>query len=402
MQIMEESDQLRFGFDLFDPTKIVPEELVPLTPIGKMTLNRNPVNYFSETEQVMYQPGHIVRGIDFTEDPLLQGRIFSYLDTQLNRNGGPNFEQLPINQPRVPWHNNNRDGAAQFFIPSNIAPYTPNTVNDGYPKQADAGPNGKGFFTAPTRYASGRLVRNVSPTFKDVWSQPRLFYNSLVPAEQQFLVNAIRFETSHVTSAVIKKNVIMQLNRISHDIASRVALALGLQAPSPDPTYYHDNKTTGVGVFGTPLKRLDGLLVGYLSTTNTSKGASSIKSALAASNVDLLVVAERLTADVDMTYSASDATSFDAIVVDPGADALLTSNASETTSTLFPSHRPLQILIDAYRYGKPVGADASVLLAAGITQGPGVFGSSGANVSGSVLEGLRTFKFLNRFPLDKA
>lgn len=128
---MEEEDQLRFGFDLLDPTKIVPEELVPVTKLGKMQLNRNPMNYFAETEQVMvrldlssptsntnlisqFQPGHIVRGVDFTDDPLLQGRLFSYLDTQLNRHGGPNFEQLPINRPRAPIHNNNRDGAGTY------------------------------------------------------------------------------------------------------------------------------------------------------------------------------------------------------------------------------------------------------------------------------------------------
>lgn len=115
-QIMDEEDQLRFGFDLLDPTKIVPEELVPFTPLGKLSLNRNPSNYFAETEQVMFQPGHIVRGIDFTDDPLLQGRIFSYLDTQINRHGGPNFEQIPINRPRVPIHNNNRDGAGKSLL----------------------------------------------------------------------------------------------------------------------------------------------------------------------------------------------------------------------------------------------------------------------------------------------
>ena len=131
---MNEEDQEKFGFDLTDPTKFVPEEVVPVTKLGKMTLNRNPANYFAETEQVMvgarnqarrdltikqFQPGHIVRGIDFTEDPLLQARIFSYLDTQLNRNGGPNFEQLPINRPVVPIHNNNRDGAGNDFQAQN-------------------------------------------------------------------------------------------------------------------------------------------------------------------------------------------------------------------------------------------------------------------------------------------
>jgi catalase len=128
---MNEEDQEKFGFDLMDPTKFVPEEVAAVTKLGKMTLNRNPTNYFAETEQVMvsnlasnigkrayveqFQPGHVVRGIDFSEDPLLQGRIFSYLDTQLNRNGGPNFEQLPINRPVVPIHNNNRDGAGEIF-----------------------------------------------------------------------------------------------------------------------------------------------------------------------------------------------------------------------------------------------------------------------------------------------
>jgi catalase len=125
VQIVDEDQALAFGFDLLDPTKIIPEELAPLQPLGVMQLNENPTNYFAETEQVMFQPGHIVRGIDFTEDPLLQGRIFSYLDTQLNRNGGPNFEQIPINRPRAVVHNNNRDGAQQHLIHKNTHPCKP-------------------------------------------------------------------------------------------------------------------------------------------------------------------------------------------------------------------------------------------------------------------------------------
>jgi catalase len=122
VQVVDEDKALAFGFDLLDPTKIIPEELAPLTKLGVIKLDRNPTNYFAETEQIMFQPGHIVHGIDFSEDPLLQGRLFSYLDTQLNRNGGPNFEQLPINMPRVPIHNNNRDGASQGFIHTNKYP----------------------------------------------------------------------------------------------------------------------------------------------------------------------------------------------------------------------------------------------------------------------------------------
>ncbi|KAK1142367.1 hypothetical protein N8T08_007919 [Aspergillus melleus] len=416
VQIMDEKDQLRFGFDLFDPTKIVPEELVPITPIGKMTLNRNPRNYFAETEQAMFQPGHIVRGIDFTEDPLLQGRLFSYLDTQLNRHGGPNFEQLPINQPRVPIHNNNRDGAGQMFIPLNPNAYTPNTLNKGSPKQANQ-TVGDGFFTAPNRSPSGHLTRSVSPTFRDVWSQPRLFYNSLVPAEQQFLIDAIRFETSNVKSSVVRQNVILQLNRVDNDLARRVARAIGEKEPSPDPTFYHTNTTTNIGAFGHPLKKLEGLKLGFLASAQNSssiKAASELSDALAKSGIDTVVVAERQVDGVDQTYSGSDAIQFDAVVVAPGAEGLFApssftappSNATASVATFFPAGRPLQILVDGFRFGKPVGAlgdGAAALRGAGISasrQGVYVAQSATDAFADSIKNGLRTFKFLDRFARD--
>ena len=247
VQVVDEDKAMAYGFDLLDPTKILPEELAPLQKLGVMKLDRNPSNYFAETEQIMFQPGHIVRGVDFTDDPLLQGRIFSYLDTQLNRHGGPNYEQLPITRPRAPVHNNNRDGAAQMLVHTNTAAYSPNTLNDGYPQQATQ-QRGRGFFTAPRRQASGRLVRELAPTFDDHWTQPRLFYNSLTPAEQQAVVNAMRFETSQLQSAAVRANVLAQLNRVSHDVAARVAAALGLEAPAADPTYYHANRTAGLSI----------------------------------------------------------------------------------------------------------------------------------------------------------
>ncbi|ORY01363.1 catalase [Clohesyomyces aquaticus] len=422
-QIMEEEDQLRFGFDLLDPTKIVPEELVPFTSLGKLTLNRNPRNYFAETEQVMYQPGHIVRGIDFTDDPLLQGRLYSYLDTQLNRHNGPNFEQLPINQPRIPLHNNNRDGAGQMFIPLNTAAYSPNTLNSGSPRQANQ-TTGRGFFTAPSRGASGKLVRAVSSTFADVWSQPRLFFNSLLPVEQQFVVNAMRFEASQLKSPVVKNNVLIQLNRVSHSLAVRVATVLGLTAPDADPTFYHDNTTVGVSIAKSPLLKIDGLKVGYLTSNAISAANSSmatLKSALAAMKVDLVVVAESLTETVDQTYSASDASQFDAIVLAEGTSALFASpsslaNANSTRrtngyasgnafSTLYPVGRPLQILTDGYKWGKPiatVGEAKAVLNGTGIQEGtPGVNAVSDISTLASRLgEDLKVFKFLDRFPLD--
>ncbi|KAJ5151715.1 hypothetical protein N7492_010010 [Penicillium capsulatum] len=416
VQIMDEEDQLRFGFDLLDPTKIVPEELVPVTKLGKMQLNRNPRNYFAETEQVMFQPGHIVRGIDFTEDPLLQGRLFSYLDTQLNRHGGPNFEQLPINRPRVPIHNNNRDGAGQMFIPLNKDAYTPNTINNGSPKQANQ-TVGNGFFTAPNRKTTGKLQRTVSSTFTDAWSQPRLFWNSLVPAEKQFVVDAMRFENANVMSSVVRNNVIIQLNRISNDLAKRVAEAIGTDAPKPDPSFYHDNKTAHIGAFGQKLFKIEGLKVGLLASVENSSSiiqGTKLQKSLASAGVDVVVVGERMANGVNQTYSASDAINFDAVIVADDAEGLFSARSSTAApdakksgaTTLYPAGRPLDILVDAFRFGKPVGAlgsGSTALKAAQIsTDRAGVYVGKSTNdeFAKDVKEGLRTFKFLDRFALD--
>ncbi|KAJ9604028.1 catalase A [Cladophialophora chaetospira] len=409
VQIIDESSELSFGFDLLDPTKIIPEEIVPVTILGKLTLNQNPRNYFAETEQIMFQPGHIVRGIDFTEDPLLQGRIYSYLDTQLNRHGGPNFEQLPINRPHVPIHNNNRDGAAQNYIPTNVAAYSPNTPNNGFPAQANQ-TVGNGFFTTPGRTVSGALLREKSPTFADVWSQPRLFYNSLIPAEQQFLINAMRFEASHITRPEIKQNVITQLNRVDNDLAIRVAEVIGVNpAPQPDPTFYHNNKTAFVSIFNYSLPTITALNVGILATTSVPSSLSqafSLAGLLGQSGVYVSIVAETLSSGVNVTYSAADASSFDGIIVTTGTGALFASNAS---SPLFPAGRPGQILTDAYRWGKPVGdlsgAQGTAFAIEGIANGPGVYtASNGTGINAFVSsfeDGLRTFRFVERFALDQ-
>ncbi|KAI0446049.1 catalase [Xylaria telfairii] len=415
VQIIDEDQALAFGFDVLDPTKIIPEEFAPLRKLGVMKLNKNPTNYFAETEQVMFQPGHIVRGVDFTEDPLLQGRIFSYLDTQINRHGGPNFEQLPINRPVVPIHNNNRDGAGQNLIHKNTAAYSPNTLNGGFPQQANQ-TVGRGFFTAPSRTVTGNLVRGLPSSFDDHWSQPRLFYNSLEPVEQQFLINAIRFETSHLQSTVVKENVLQQLNKISNDVAVRVAAALGMDAPKPDPTFYHDNTTAGISITNTTLPTVVTLKVGILAsvaTTNSSKAldqAKQLKEALTANGLVPTIVAERLASGIDKTYSAADATDFDAVVIVAGADAAgvfdLTRNS---LSPLYPPMRPLQIASSAYLFGKPVayfgGASPSQLLqSAGFSSSAtnaGVFvGGDLDQMVKSIEDGLKTFKFTGRFPLD--
>ncbi|KAI1393400.1 CATB protein [Hypoxylon trugodes] len=413
VQVVDEDKALAFGFDLLDPTKIIPEEYAPLQKVGVMKLHTNPTNYFAETEQIMFQPGHIVRGVDFTEDPLLQGRIFSYLDTQLNRHGGPNFEQLPINRPLIPIHNNNRDGAGQNLIHKNIHHYTPNTLNDGFPQQANQN-SGRGFFNAPSRGTTGKLTRGLSSTFDDHWSQPRLFYNSLTPVEQQFLINAIRFETSHLTSTTVKQNVLDQLNKISNDIAVRVATALGLDAPSPDPTYYHDNTTVDISITNATLPTVATLKVGILASTSKANGTNSLdqaknlKESLSAENITVTIVAESLVDGVDKTYSAADATDFDAVAVTSGADSAgLFALTTGGLSPLYPPLRPLQIANAAYLFGKPVayfgGATPSdPLVAGGVDpKAEGVYvGTDAADVVKGLVDGLKTFKFTGRYPVD--
>ncbi|OLN83676.1 Catalase-3 [Colletotrichum chlorophyti] len=403
VQVLEEEDALRYGFDLLDSTKIVPEEIAPLQRLGKMKLDANPVNYFAETEQIMFQPGHIVRGIDFTEDPLLQGRIFSYLDTQINRHGGPNFEQLPINRPITPIHNNNRDGAAQNFIHRNRYPYTPNTLNRGFPAQANQ-TRGNGFFTAPGRTNNGHLVRETSETFLDHWTQPRLFYNSLTPAEQQFLINAIRFETSHLTSEQVKKNVLTQLNKIHNDVANRVAEALGLGSLEPDSQYYHDNTTQGLSIFGEKLPKIATLKVGVLasiSADNSVNQGQTLKGLFAADGVIVTVIAEKLADGVDLTYAQADATAFDGVIVASGAEGLFNGTIK---SPLYPAGRPAQLVIDSYRWGKPVaGVDTALneSPSLGVEAGEGVYTSGDLNeVVDEFKEGLATFRFTSRFATD--
>jgi catalase len=282
---------------------------------------------------------------------------------------------------------------------------TPNTLNNGYPAQANQ-TTGKGFFTAPGRTVSGNLVRDRSATFDDHWTQPRLFYNSLTPVEQQFVINAIRFETSNLKSRAIKERVLAQLNKISNDVAIRVAAALGLPAPQPDTKYYHDNTTAGISIFNTTLPTIATLKVGVLVSTQSAASveqAAMLKQLFNKDKVTAIVVGESLADGIDATYSLADATAYDGIIVTAGAEGIFGSDG--TTSTLYPIGRPSQILVDGYRWGKPLGAVGSAsdaLLKTGIPSTPGVFAESDPKaVAGLFKQGLATFRFVDRFPVDK-
>jgi catalase len=243
IQVVEEKDEHKFPFDLLDPTKLIPEELVPVQRIGKMTLNRNPDNFFAETEQVAFHPGHLVPGIDFSNDPLLQGRLFSYTDTQLSRLGSANFHEIPINRSINTVHNNQRDGHMRQQINKDRTSYSPNSLGGGCPFQAKAA---EGGFTSHTERIDAKKVRARSQSFFDHFSQATLFYNSQSQAEKNHLRDALRFELSKVESVDIRVRMLGLLNQVSAQLAKEVGDELGLAVPKkPEQPINHSIPADG-------------------------------------------------------------------------------------------------------------------------------------------------------------
>jgi catalase len=226
VQTFDDAQADSFGFDILDCTKLVPEELVPVQLVGKMTLDRNPTNYFSETEQVAFSTAHLVPGIDFTNDPLLQGRNFSYQDTQLSRLGGPNFNQIPINQPQCPFHNNQREGMHQMLVPKGRAANDPTSF--GGPLEV---PVAKGGFESFKAHVEGEKRRVRADSFLDHYSQAKLFWNSQSTIEQQHIMNAYAFELSKVETPAVRERYLGILANIDDKLTAFVANAIGASAP---------------------------------------------------------------------------------------------------------------------------------------------------------------------------
>jgi catalase len=238
VQVIEEEREHEFDFDLLDATKLIPEELVPVERVGRLVLNRNPDNFFAETEQVAFHPGHVVPGIDFTNDPLLQGRLFSYTDTQLLRLGGPNFHEIPINRPVAPVHNHQRDGFMRQTINRGKVNYEPNSIGGGCPMQARAGAGG--FVSFPERLEGSKIRERRSEKFRDHFSQATLFFESQSPPEQDHIVEALRFELGKVERPYIRERMIGLLGHVSSELARRVADGFGLaELPRVAPPINH-------------------------------------------------------------------------------------------------------------------------------------------------------------------
>lgn len=346
VQIVPEEDEFKFDFDLLDCTKLIPEELVPVQRIGKMTLNHNPDNFHAETEQVAFHLGNVVPGIDFTNDPLLQGRLFSYTDTQLLRLGGPNFHEIPINRPIIPVHNNQRGGNMRQTINRGKTSYGPNSLGDNYPSQVKEADGG---FVSYQERIEARKVRARSKSFFDHFSQAKLFYNSQSEPEKNHLTDALTFELGKVKTVAIRERMLGILVQIDKGLANKVAYGLSMVVPTELPVNGNIPADGNPADYVSTTVESSIAVSAALSMVNTvkdsiksrkiailvadgvlSKSLAAMKAALEAESATVEIIAPRLgfTTDLkkvmpaDQSFLTASSVLFDAVYVPAGTDAL--------------------------------------------------------------------------------
>ncbi|WKL48638.1 catalase [Flavobacterium pectinovorum] len=376
VQIIPEKDEHIFDFDLLDPTKLVPEEIVPVTIIGKMTLNKNPDNFFAETEQVAFHPGHVVPGIDFTNDPLLQGRLFSYTDTQLSRLGSPNFHEIPINRTIAPMHNNQRDGHMRQEIATGKVSYHPNSLGGGCPFQAKID---EGGFASFNERIDAHKVRDRSASFSDHFSQATLFYQSQTDTEQEHIIKALTFELGKVETVAIRERMLGLLSRVDPILVSKVSKCLGLKVPKQlkkpinhgvgadaDPNKYepiHVKRTTETSDALSILKSETGkdsivtrqiafLCADGVNAASVNNMKAALKKAgavvkIIAPHLGTIVSEESSEIPVDQSYLTTASVLFDAVFVPAGKGILDLKNNGDVK----------EFLTDSYKHCKFIAAE---------------------------------------------
>ncbi len=396
VQLFDDAQADAFDFDVLDPTKLIPEELVPVQLVGKMVLDRNPDNFFAETEQVAFCVSHVVPGVDFSNDPLLQGRIFSYLDTQLSRLGGPNFHQIPINRPVCPFRNGQQDGFHQMEIRVGKTAYDPNSVDGGLPKEK---PVEDGGFASYLEQLRGDKRRVRAGSFKDHFSQATLFWNSQTDVEKEHIASAFGFELAKVERVEIRERVLGRLANVDADLTARVAAQIGLAAPKA-------SKVDG------PLRRRNGKPAQRIESSpalsiiaNAGEGSAkgrkvailvadgvdgpavaAMKAALKKAGVTGLVLADHLgtvastdgePVAVDHTIVTMPSIAFDAVYVPGGVDS---------ARALAASGDAVHYVAEAYKHVKPIAAaadGADLLRQAGIVRA----GQTGSDAGNGVFVG---------------
>jgi len=379
VQVVAEEDEFKFDFDLLDSTKIIPEELVPVQRIGKMTLNRNPDNFFAETEQVAYHIGHVVPGIDFTNDPLLQGRLFSYTDTQLIRLGGPNFHEIPINRPVISVHNNQRDGYMRQTINRGKTSYGPNAIAANDPQQTKAADGG---FTSYNERIDARKIRARSKSFFDHFSQARLFLNSQSDPEKNHIIDALSFELGKVKMVEIRERMLGVLEHIDKGLAAAVAYNLGLHVPEiplnelngsipadADPADYTPEQKEGALTKSEALSMANTIKdsiatrkIAILAADGVDgKSLSTVKDTLVAQGAVVHIIAPKLgeiisaedqKIQVDESFLTAASVLYDAVYV-PGGTNSAASLEAEANAVHF--------LNEAFKHCKAIAADAGAI-----------------------------------------
>ncbi len=417
VQLIDEADELSFDFDPLDATKIWPEELVPVKRVGKMTLNRNPENFFAETEQVAFHPGHVVPGIDFSNDPLLQGRLFSYLDTQINRFGSPNFAQIPINQPHAAVNNNNQDGHMRYRNKSGRVNYEPNMLNDGRPMEAPR--EASGYVSYPEQ-VSGPKVRQRSPTFADHYTQAAMFWRSQSPPEQDHIVEALQFELSKVETREIRERMVMHLARIDDGLAARVAPAVGVSVPSGVEAAVTTRLAPETSMANTVKDTAKGRRVAILVAAGVDGAqVTAMKTALSEAGVHAEVVAKHLgtvvgggqEVAVDKTIAATGSVMYDAVYIPGGQQGIealkMDGNAVHFVTEAFKHCKPLAAIGEAVDLVMPAvtaGARNGATPDSGQLGAQGVFisrqSSDVSALARQFIQGIAQHRFFNREQKD--
>ncbi|WP_339230466.1 catalase [Oceanobacillus sp. FSL K6-2867] len=388
VQIINEEDEFKFDFDILDATKLWPEEEVPVQIVGKMTLNQNVDNYFAETEQVAFHPGHVVPGIDFSNDPLLQTRLFSYTDTQLIRLGGPNFHELPINRSVPEVHNNQRDGYGRQTINTSYVSYHKNSLAQNTPQPVS---EGEGGYSHYQEKVEGRKVRARSENFKDHFSQAILFWNSMSDVEKQHIINAFSFELGKCKEVSVRKQVIEMFSNVSHELVTAIAENLGLPVPAKKEITY--TKSSPALSQENTVKKTDTRKVAVIAADDYPEDLSAMLDKLKEAGINAEVVSDHqgtiqgsdnTELPVDHTLMTADSVLFDAV--------LITNQNGKTP--LFSFEAPYFIK-EALLHYKPIGA---IKDGAAILEDLEISGQSGIVIDNSqqFIEAIRMARFWDR------
>lgn len=381
VQLIKEGEEHGFDFDVLDATKLWPEEQVPVKIIGKMTLNRNTDNFFAETEQVAFHPGHVVPGIDFTNDPLLQGRLFSYTDTQLTRLGGPNFAEIPINRPVSPVHNNQRDGMHRMTINKGNVSYHKNRLAGNSPEPAPSDPSGHGGYEHYTEKVEGRKVRESSASFDDHYSQATMFWNSMSDVEKQHIVSAFQFELGKVKDKEIRQRVVDMFANVDGLLARKIAEGIGAKIPENSRPSEVGFTSPAISMMNTVKSTLTRKVAVLAGNGYDDEELESLMSAFRDAGMTAEIVSKTLgditgaaggEREVTYTFDTASSVMFDAIYVASGRRSL---------DELIGVPEAFNFVKEGYQHFKTIGAigEGNELLAAAGAGSP----SSGGDVSGS-------------------